>query len=1471
MADPRSFFLCSSLFLFLPVLNPLAFASREDFSIVGYDYAAAPPSPSPHLPSLSCEDLKGIGSLNTTCELNYSLNFTDDVYVEGMGNLYILQGVVLTCPELGCSVVINITGQFRLNSFAEIVAGSVYIVAGNASLSGNSVINVTARAGEPPLPSTGTPDDAQGGGGGHGGRGASCVMDNKKLPEDVWGGDAYSWESLDKPCSYGSKGGTTNREEDYGGRGGGRIWLEVNKTVDVLGMLLADGGDGGVKGGGGSGGSIYIKSRIMTGSGEICASGGDGFAGGGGGRVSVDVFSRHDDLIFFVHGGRSFGCPMNSGAAGTFFDAVPRRLVIDNHNLSTDTDTLLLQFPNQPLWTNVYIQNRAQAIVPLLWSRVQVRGQLSLSAGAVLSFGLVHYALSEFELIAEELLMSDSVVKVYGALRMSVKIHLMLNSKMLIAGDSDEIVATSLLEASNLVVLKGSSMIHSTANLGIYGQGSLNLSGPGDVIEAQHLVLSLFYAISVGSGSILRGPLENASDNNMAPRLQCQQKYCPVELLHPPENCNVNASLSFTFQICRVEDINVEGSIEGSVVHFHMVRSVFVKSSGAISASGHGCTGGLGHGELMPNGLSGGAGHGGRGGDAYYGGTYVRGGIAYGDPDLPCELGSGSGNESLYGATTGGGVIVMGSLEHSLSKLVVLGEIKADGESFGKYVGGKDIGIVSDVGPGGGSGGTILLFVHNLVLDETATISTSGGHGSPNGGGGGGGGRIHFHWSDIPIGDEYMPMATVKGTIHIRGGTGRGLGRDGENGTVSGKACPKGLYGIFCQECPLGSYKNETGSNGTLCHDCPPHELPHRAIYISVRGGVMETPCPYKCVSERYHMPHCYTALEELIYTFGGPWMFGFVLLSFLILLAIVLSVARMKFAGGDELPGLVPNRRCSTIDRSFPFLESLNEVLETSRTEESQTHVHRMYILGANTFSEPWHLPHSPPKEVKEIVYEDAFNIFVDEINALASYEWWEGSIYGILCFVAYALAWSWLQWRRKEKVKHLREYVRSEYDHACLRSCRSRALYEGLKVAATSDFMLAYIDFFLGGDEKRNDLPPRLHQRFPMSIVFGGDGSYMVPFSLQSDNILTNLMSQTVPPTIWYRLVAGLNAQLRLVRRGHLRTTFLPVVHWLESHANKMLHAHGVRVDLTRFQPSASGYCQFGLVLRAIEEESTHSSGQGPERRLLLEKQSRSPANRWKKALDLVRVSEHVLTQKKICGGDILNDRSLEKLQEGLTLCFPLYYILRNTKPVCHQDLVGLIVSVLLLGDFSLVLLLLLQLYSASMLHVFLVLFIPPLGILLPFPAGINALFSHGPRRSAGLARVYALWNITSVMNVDYEDLGDLLITVDEIKVGVWIVLPEISMPEFRSKNKSYNVTERVVAFICGLVHFKTQSSSNKRHTNFQTWNFSMDESGWWMLPSGLMLCKIVQARLIDFHVANLEIQDKTLYSSDPNVFWQ
>lgn len=110
----------------------------------------------------------------------------------------------------------------------------------------------------------------------------------------------------------------------------------------------------------------------------------------------------------------------------------------------------------------------------------------------------------------------------------------------------------------------------------------------------------------------------------------------------------------------------------------------------------------------------------------------------------------------------------MGSLEHSLTSLSVYGSIRADGESFEREIHQQDGRLISAVGPGGGSGGTILLFIHALVLGESSSISATGGHGSHSGGGGGGGGRVHFHWSDIPIRDEYLPLASVKGSIHAR-------------------------------------------------------------------------------------------------------------------------------------------------------------------------------------------------------------------------------------------------------------------------------------------------------------------------------------------------------------------------------------------------------------------------------------------------------------------------------------------------------------------------------------------------------------------------------------------------------------------------------------------------------------------------------------------------------------------------------
>nr|GEW67291.1 hypothetical protein [Tanacetum cinerariifolium] len=149
--------------------------------------------------------------------------------------------------------------------------------------------------------------------------------------------------------------------------------------------------------------------------------------------------------------------------------------------------------------------------------------------------------------------------------------------------------------------------------------------------------------------------------------------------------------------ICRVEDRLIEGLIQGSVMHFHMMRTVTVPLMGIVSTSRMGRTGGVGRGHLLSNGIG------------------SRGGY-------------GGGNDS----TAAGGVIAIGSLEHPISSLSVDGSLTANG----------------------------------------------------------------------------------------------GCSREGTSLVL------KGFMGHF--ECRLGTHKNVTGSDRSLCFQCAADELPHHALYVPV-------------------------------------------------------------------------------------------------------------------------------------------------------------------------------------------------------------------------------------------------------------------------------------------------------------------------------------------------------------------------------------------------------------------------------------------------------------------------------------------------------------------------------------------------------------------------------------------------------------------------------------------------------------
>ncbi|PWA66981.1 hypothetical protein CTI12_AA322140 [Artemisia annua] len=1369
---------------------------------------------------MSCEELGGVGSFDTTCLLTSNVNISSDLYVLASGNIEILPRVLIACPLEGCVISFNLSGNIKVGENSAIIAGSVIFSAANMTMGSNSVINTTAMGGAPPPQTSGTPVGYEGAGGGHGGRGATCYRDDESKN---WGGDVYAWSTLPYPWSYGSKGGGTSDEHKLGGNGGGRVKLIVNDLLYMNGSLLAEGGYGGLNGGGGSGGSIVIHALKLKGFGIVSASGGSGWGGGGGGRISLDCHSKQEDIKVKVHGGQSIGCPVNGGAAGTCFDSYLLSLRVDNDNVTTETETPLLDFSTSPLWTNVYIENDGKVLVPLRWSRVQVRGQIKLACGGSIIFGLAEYPVSEFELVAEELLMSDSTIKVYGALRATFKMVLMWNAQIQVDGGGSTLYTISVLEVRNLIVLRENSSINSNTNLAVYGQGLLRLSGQGDAIRAQRLSLSLFYNITIGPGSLLEAPIDDDQSRTIVTKSHCENPTCPRDLIYPPDDCHYNDTLSFSLQICRVEDIVVNGMIKGSIIQIHRAMSVIVDTYGIITASELGCQNGFGLGNYS-NGAGGGAGHGGRGGSGLYRGRLSEGGSTYGRPDLPCELGSGAlGPNESVGRVSGGGMIVMGAILWPLTKLDIYGSVRADGQSYENATTNSNGTLIG--GLGGGSGGTILLFIQAFSLFDNSSLSVAGGRGVPVGGGGGGGGRVHFHWSKIGAGNEYVPLAVINSTISTCGGEGDGEALPGEDGTLTGKECPKGLYGTFCDECPVGTFKDVEGSDYDLCTPCSLEQLPRRAYFIHVRGGVSESFCPYKCRSDKYKMPNCYTPLEELIYTFGGPWPFALMLSCIVVLLGLLLSTLRVKLVGQAFSYEKVDSVEHSN-HHHMPSLLSLSQVRGT-RGDETQSHVYRMYFMGPNTFREPWHLPYSPPDAIIDIVYEDSFNRFIDEVNSVAAYDWWEGSVHSILSLLAYPCGWSWKQWRRKYKINRLQEFVKSEYDHSCLRSCRSRALYKGMKVGATPDLVVAYIDFFLGGDEKRLDMVTSIQKRFPMCILFGGAGSYMSPYNLHSDTLLTSLIGQHVPSTVWNRLVAGLNAQLRTVRSGSIRSALVPVINWIKTHANPQLDFHGVKIELGWFQATASGFYQLGILV-IVGDDSYHNpdligNSQESPRHL-----GTVPEKSVKQLQPSQPFTSHALTRKRVVAGGvnggIINDSSLKSLEFQRDYLFPFSLFLHNTKPTGREDTLQLLICILLLSDLFVTLLILLEFYWISLGAFLAVLLILPLSLLSPFPAGLNALFSRGHKR-ASLARIYALWNATSISNI-------------------------------------------VVAFICGMIHYGFLSFQTYEEPN--AWQNRSEDGDWWLLPTLLVLVKVIQARFVDWHIANLEVEDFSLFCPDPDTFW-
>ncbi|MGP8052655.1 MAG: beta strand repeat-containing protein [Limisphaerales bacterium] len=149
-----------------------------------------------------------------------------------------------------------------------------------------------------------------GGGAGHGGYGATSYGN--------YAGGGTTYDSITSPTGYGSGGGAySSSYPGIGGAGGGAIRLSLKGTLQVAGVISANGGNGSVSGGGGSGGSILLTVGTLSGNGSITANGGSGAdslgGGGGGGRIYVSCSNNSFTGTLVAYGGGG----ANWGGAGT--------------------------------------------------------------------------------------------------------------------------------------------------------------------------------------------------------------------------------------------------------------------------------------------------------------------------------------------------------------------------------------------------------------------------------------------------------------------------------------------------------------------------------------------------------------------------------------------------------------------------------------------------------------------------------------------------------------------------------------------------------------------------------------------------------------------------------------------------------------------------------------------------------------------------------------------------------------------------------------------------------------------------------------------------------------------------------------------------------------------------------------------------------------------------------------------------
>jgi len=287
---------------------------------------------------------------------------------------------------------------------------------------------------------------------------------------------------------------------------------------------------------------------------------------------------------------------------------------------------------------------------------------------------------------------------------------------------------------------------------------------------------------------------------------------------------------------------------------------------------------------------------------------------------------------------------------------------------------------------------------------------------------------------------------------------------------------------------------------------------------------------------------------------------------------------------------GIVDNRLSSTLLRNEAYSGSSTEFnpfsvgklgkqrklfQEGLQDGDVPMHLYRVYLSGYNLIYDPWVVDENPPEAAAHLLDAEKYRAMALKVNALAPHLGQTKVVSFLLHLLCYPLGSLYLRRQQRIRAYVLREYFHA-YDHDCVISARSRALMNTFKFRTDPECTVAYIDII-------GPKPVDRESHLPLILFLTGDGSYWSPYQVDVSDILVRSVPhlvelETFIDQAWLQMLGKLNAALRIVHPSQWMMSCQPSLHVIERSIPQL---GGLGVRLGRFSTPECKTLRPGIVL--------------------------------------------------------------------------------------------------------------------------------------------------------------------------------------------------------------------------------------------------------------------------------------------------